>query len=173
MTSIKPLHPTDLGLILTYKCQSACAHCLYNCGPGWNDWMSQQDVRDALEATLIWSQPFQVHITGGEPFLNYPLLLHAVETAASLGINRYLETNAGWCVNEELVTRQFNSLLEAGLQAILISCSPFHAATIPPKRTLLAIRKAIEIFGLQRVMVYLPQWLDQITSIDVEDIIPL
>lgn len=167
------LTPSDIGLILSYKCQSACAHCLYNCGPGWNDWMSLKDVRNALETTLNWNQPFQVHITGGEPFLNFPLLLHAVEIAEILGINRYVETNAGWCVNEELVTRQFTTLHEAGLQAILISCSPFHAETIPPKRTLLAIRKAIEIFGSQRVMVYLPQWVDQITSFGVEDIIPL
>jgi hypothetical protein len=173
MNSINPLHPTDLGLILSYKCQSACAHYLYNCGPGWVDWMSPQDVRDALERTLIWKQPFQVHITGGEPFLNFSLLQHAVETAASLGIKRYLETNAGWCVNEELVSRQFNDLHTAGLHAILISCSPFHAETIPPKRTLLAIRKAIEIFGSQRVMVYLSQWLDQVTSFGVEESIPL
>ncbi|MFW9878612.1 MAG: ATP-binding protein [Candidatus Thorarchaeota archaeon] len=29
----QPLRPTDLGLILSYHCQSECAHCVYNCGP--------------------------------------------------------------------------------------------------------------------------------------------
>ena len=93
--SLLALHPTDIGLILSYKCQSHCAHCIYNCGPDWNDWMQPEDVRAALETMMIWPQNFQVHITGGEPFLNFPLLLHTVETAAELGIPRYLETNAG------------------------------------------------------------------------------
>jgi hypothetical protein len=27
------LCPDDIGVILTYRCQSRCAHCIYNCGP--------------------------------------------------------------------------------------------------------------------------------------------
>jgi hypothetical protein len=166
MFKFRPLQPSDLGLILSYKCQAACAHCLYNCSPEWSDWMSPEEVREALEATLVWDHRFQVHITGGEPFLNFPLLLHAVETAKELGISNYLETNAGWCVREELVEKRFLALRESGLGAILISCSPFHAESIPLERTLLAIRKALEIFGRQGVIVYLSEWLEQLRSFD-------
>jgi len=173
MYSTGPLHPADLGLILSYKCQAACAHCLYNCGPDWTDWMTPEEVRVALESTLNWGQRFQVHITGGEPFLNFPLLLHAVETATELGISNYLETNAGWCVREELVEKHFLALREAGLGAVLISCSPFHAETIPLERTLLGIRKALEIFGQRGVIVYLSEWLDQIQSFDRGGTTPL
>lgn len=173
MFSTDLLHPTDLGLILSYKCQVACAHCLYNCAPEWEDWMTPEEVRTALEATLNWGQRFQVHITGGEPFLNFPLLLHAVETATELGISSYLETNAGWCVREALVEDRFLALLDAGLGAVLISCSPFHAAIIPLERTLLGIRKAFEIFGPRRVIVYLSEWLDQIQSLDRGGTTPL
>jgi len=161
-----PLCPSDLGLILSYKCQAACAHCLYNCGPEWADWMTPEEVRAALEATLHWDQRYQVHITGGEPFLNFPLLLHAVETATALGISNYLETNAGWCVREELVEKRFLALKEAGLEAVLISCSPFHAETIPLERTVLGIRKALEIFGRRGTIVYLSEWLEQLHSFD-------
>ena len=121
MFTRKPLHPSDLGLILSYKCQCACAHCLYNCGPEWTEWMSEEGVRAALEATTHWRDPCQVHITGGEPFLNFDLLLHAVETSRELGIQRYVETNAGWCVNEDLTERRFKALREAGLQAVLMT----------------------------------------------------
>jgi hypothetical protein len=160
------LHPVDLGLILSYKCQAACAHCLYNCNPEWKDWMSPGEVRTALEATMEWGERFQVHITGGEPFLNFPLLLHAVRIASELGISNYLETNAGWCVRGELVEDRFLALRDAGLGAVLISCSPFHAEMIPFERTLLAIQKALEIFGRRGVIVYLSEWLDQIQSLD-------
>jgi hypothetical protein len=128
--------------------------------------MSPEEVQTALEATLDWGKRFQVHLTGGEPFLNFPLLLHAVRTATELGISNYLETNAGWCTREALVEERFLALRDAGLGAVLISCSPFHAATIPFKRTLLGIQKALEIFGRRGVIVYLPEWLEQIQSLD-------
>jgi len=111
--------------------------------------MSLETLEEALQATRAWGHRFQIHLTGGEPFLNFPLLLEGVQLAAQLGIPRYVETNAGWCLKEEDVVEKFVTLREAGLNAILISCSPFHAEKIPPVRTLLAITKALEIFGRQ------------------------
>ena len=69
----------DVGLILTYKCQSACRHCLYNCGPGWIDWMEPDEIRTALQIVKSFDNQTQIHITGGEPFLNFSLLLKTVE----------------------------------------------------------------------------------------------
>jgi hypothetical protein len=122
---------------------------------------------------MDWDHPYQVHLTGGEPFLKPDLLLHAVETASRLSIPRYVETNAGWCIRESLVEDRFRDLRNAGLDSILISCSPYHAEMIPPERTNLAIRKAIEIFGPQRVIVYLPEYLALISGIASDNTIPL
>jgi len=126
-----------------------------------------------LEITRIWGNGYQVHITGGEPFLNFPLLLYAVKVAVALDIPCYVETNAGWCVHPGQVKERFSTLKQAGLSAILISCSPFHAETIPPKRTLLAIGIALEIFKSQGVMVYLPEWIDMITRFGSDRTTPL
>ena len=168
MLSRSALQPVDLGLILSYKCQAACAHCLYNCGPQWNDWMEPQDVFEALKQTLTWEAPYQVHLTGGEPFLNFPLLVQAVEFAVDLGIRCYIETNAGWCVNREITNERFATLYSAGLRAILISCSPFHAQTIPLERTLLALESGIETFGRQHTILYSPEWLDFLLQFNKE-----
>jgi hypothetical protein len=135
--------------------------------------MTTEDICDALEAMRLFEEPLQVHITGGEPFLNFPRLLSAVEAANQVGIPCYVETNAGWCVREDLVTEHLNILRQAGVQAILISCSPFHAETIPPARTLLGIQIAQQIFGSERVIVYLPEWLDQVTRFEIETPTPL
>ena len=135
--------------------------------------MSPETLKEALQATGAWGHRFQIHLTGGEPFLNFPLLLEGVQLAAQLGIPCYLETNAGWCLREDNVVEKFTALREAGLNAILISCSPFHAEKIPPVRTLLAITKALEIFGRQNVIVYLPPWIEQIQIFDVEKPTPL
>ncbi|MGA9351868.1 MAG: radical SAM protein [Anaerolineae bacterium] len=168
-----PLCPTDLGIIMSYQCQCACKHCLYNCGPRWKDWMSPQTLRDALQATRAWNHRFQIHLTGGEPFLNFPLLLEGARLAAELDIPCYVETNAGWCLHEDDVAAKFVALREAGLNAILISCSPFHAEKIPPARTFLAIRKALDAFGQQGTIVYLPHCLEQVQLFDAEKTTPL
>jgi len=169
----RPLRPTDLGIIMSYQCQCACKHCLYNCGPRWKDWMSPEILREALQATQAWHHHFQIHLTGGEPFLNFPLLLEGVRIATELDIPCYVETNAGWCLREEDVAEKFATLREAGLNAVLISCSPFHAEKIPPARTFLAIRKALEMFGRQRVMVYMAHCLEQVQLSGLDKTTPI
>jgi hypothetical protein len=135
--------------------------------------MSPEAVRDALDLTKLWEDPFHLHITGGEPFLNFPLLLYAVEEAAKLGIHCYAETDAGWCVDEKQVRKRFLILRQAGLQLILISCSPFHAEVISPRRTLLAVAMALEVFGPRRVIVYTSEWLDLFQRFSLDSTIPL
>ncbi len=171
--AIAYFQPLDLGLILSYQCQSTCAHCVYNCSPQWKEWITKEDLKDMFQLIGSWKHPFQVHITGGEPFLNFPFLLQAVELAASLDIPRYVETNAGWCTNQQTVHERFATLKAAGLQSILISCSPFHAASIPLERTLLAISTAIEVYGLRNVQVFQATWLDRIQFFDVKSAVPL
>ncbi len=168
------LHPSDIGLILSYRCQAGCAHCLYNCGPGWHDWMRVEDVEAALtRAKQVWGHGFQVHLTGGEPFLNFPLLLQATRIAADLGIPAYVETNAAWCRDPNQAKDRFRQLRQAGLAAVLISVSPFHQAAIPLERTLTGIAAAQEVFGLSRVIVYQADWLSEMARHGPEHPVPL
>ena len=135
--------------------------------------MSDTDILDALEAVQNWDHPLYIHITGGEPFLNFPLLLRTVKTATRMGIRSYAETNAEWCQDDDVVQERFEALRSAGLLAILISCSPFHAVAIPLIRTLRAIALAMDIFGPHRVIVYLPEWLELISRFSKEGTVPL
>ncbi len=172
------LYPKDLGIILSYRCHSGCKHCLYNCGPGWEKKaMSPEMLRQALEATLIWPRTPQVHLTGGEPFLHFSLLLEGTRIAAELGISVYVETSGGWCTDEDEAVERFSALRQAGLQAVLVSCSPFHAERIPPARTMRTVRAAITVFGAHRVTVYLPDFLEIVSQFsaggDIERPTPL
>jgi hypothetical protein len=166
--------PQDIGIILTYRCQSGCKHCLYNCGPRWGkEAMAPDALRQALEAVATWPQTPQVHLTGGEPFLHFPLLLEGVRLGTELGIRCYVETSASWCTDETEMLERFATLHKAGLQTILISCSPFHAEKIPPIRTLRAVRAALDVFGTDRVIVYLPNFLEIVQLFDIERPTPL
>jgi hypothetical protein len=168
------LYPQDVGIILSYLCASGCRHCLYNCGPGWDPQpMSSQTLREALAAVTFWPTRPQVHFTGGEPFLHFPLLLEGAQLASELGITAYVETSASWCRDDDLTRQRFAELRAAGLAAVLISCSPFHAERIAPVRTLRAIAAALDVFGRDGVIVYLPEFVEVIRRFGIERPTPL
>ncbi len=172
-TSLTPLD--SAGIILSYHCRSACKHCLYACGPKWNDWMSESDVEDALDAIeSSWFAPRGIHIAGGEAFHRFELLLYAVKAAVQRNMPiEYVETNAEWCGVKSTVQKRFEQLKNVGLKRILISCSPFHAERIPPHHTILANSIAEEVFGPGGVILYWSHWLGPIASFGTDKPIPL
>ncbi|HID06759.1 MAG TPA: radical SAM protein, partial [Armatimonadetes bacterium] len=167
------LSPIDLGIILSYQCQAGCKHCLYACGARWHQWMTPAQVEEAIEVTKYWRHPFRIHLTGGEPFLNFELLLEATKIVAQHGIFQFVETNAGWCRNERIAYEKLYELKSLGMDAILISCSPFQAEHIPLQRTLTAIRVACDVFGERNVIVYLPQCIEWVKQFSVERTVPI
>lgn len=165
--------PVDLGIILSYRCNVACKHCLYACGPSWEEWMSLDNLREALDAAEMWRDFVQIHLTGGEPFLNFDLLLEATRMVAERGFPQFVETNAYWCRSVEEGLERFGLLKEAGMNAVLISCSPFQQEKIPLRRVLNAIEAALEVFGRGGVMVYQAQCIRWTAEISVDEPVPI
>jgi hypothetical protein len=135
--------------------------------------MTTEALAKALDAIILWPRPPQVHFTGGEPFLHFDLLLEGVRGAVDRGITCYVETSASWCLDDEQVQQRFDSLRQAGMQAVLISCSPFHAEKIPPVRTLRAVRASLEVFGARGTIIYLPEYLKVVQQFELERPTPL
>ena len=170
------LRPIDsCGVMLSYRCQCGCRHCVYACGPRWRDWMSKDFLENLLQSIgRTWVFPRGLHLAGGEAFLNFELLLFAVERCRALRLPiEYVETNAGWCLDYETGLEKFRLLREAGLFSVLISVSPFHAETIPLKRTLSAIKAAEEVFGPGNVVVYMRRFIPLIEKFGRERPVPL
>jgi hypothetical protein len=95
-----------------------------------------------------------LHFSGGEPFLNFKLLLRAVEIAETLRIpSTFVETNCFWCKNDALTRERLQTLKEKGLKGIMISVNPFYAEYVPFERTDRCIRIGQDVFG-PNVMVY-------------------
>lgn len=163
----------DVGIIMSYACPSACRHCVYNCGPHRKAKITPELLYEALRVLSLHSYPPQVHLTGGEPFLDFDLLCTGVRMASELGLNVYLETSAVWCVDEDVALDYFIALRQAGLKALLISCSPFHAEHIPPARTVRALRAARCVFPFDRVWGYRTEFLDMMRSFSLRTPTPL
>ena len=162
--------PISGGLILSYKCPSACRHCIYACSPQWGaDWIAEDMLETVLGqlAGKILPAPsgpdttalnYGLHFTGGEPFVNFRLLCQAVEVAEDLGIpSTFVETNCFWCVEDRATREKLESLKRKGLKGILISVNPFYLEYVPFERTVRATRLSLEIFG-KNTMVYQAQY---------------
>jgi len=108
--------PAQLFLGLTYRCDSACAHCRYR----KSDWkITRGDMPSALAVSAL-KQAGALGITrvvffGGEPLL-YRGLDALIRKASALGFFTELDTNGA------LLTRpRLKELKEAGLASVMIS----------------------------------------------------
>jgi hypothetical protein len=177
--------PISGGLILSYKCSAACRHCMYACSPQWDgDWIGEEELEEGLAqlAPTIRPSPagaerislnYGLHFTGGEPFLNYDLLLTAVEIAEALDIpSTFVETNGFWCRDDAEAEEKLRQLHRAGLKGILISVNPFYAEYVPFARTERCVRVSERVFG-DNVMVYQQAYYRQFKRLGIEERIPL
>ncbi|NIA21877.1 MAG: radical SAM protein [Anaerolineaceae bacterium] len=144
------LRISSAGLLLTYWCNARCGHCYLSCSPDRTSWMNVEDARRHFQALArLGLDPSGVHIGGGEPFGNYPLLLEVVRAAGEAGLGGvgYVETNGYWATDAEVVRRRLGELGEAGMQRISISADVFHQEFVDPQRVTLLWQAALEVLG--------------------------
>jgi hypothetical protein len=97
--------------------------------------MSLQDARSHLEALArLGADPAGVHIGGGEPFGDYPLLVSIVRAAREAGLAAlgYVETNGYWAADAATVRARLLELRDAGMMQISISADVFHQVYVDP-----------------------------------------
>ncbi|RLF23684.1 MAG: hypothetical protein DRM97_04475 [Thermoprotei archaeon] len=174
--------PISAGIILSYRCTCEGRHCMYACSPRWsNDWFRLDDLKQILSKLAYYFMRFYphnvqgvlglnygLHFTGGEPFLNFNLLLEAIRIAKEFKIpSVFVETNCFWCVNDDS-KRLLLRLKEAGLDGILISINPFTVEFVPYENMLRALKYSIEVFGRNNVMLYHPLYYELLNLINAK-----
>ena len=177
--------PVSGGLILSYKCSSECKHCMYFGSPSWSDrWIDEDRLKLILTQISKFIQPSPygpeivslnsgLHFTGGEPFLNYDLLLRAVEIGCKMNIpSMFVETNCYWCKNDIITRKRFVELQAKGLHGILISVNPFILEYIPFEYTERAIKLSLEIFR-ENFMIYQMYYFNQFKDLNIKGKLPL
>jgi hypothetical protein len=178
--NVKIPRPVSGGLILSYKCQARCRHCIYACSPEWKaEWITEEKLERGLAQLSGKIQPAPwgpqtvslnggLHFTGGEPFLNFDLLLKAVEMAEAFGIpSTFVETNSAWCIDDDVARDKLQRLHAAGLKGIMISVNPFYAEYVPFENTERCICTSQSVFGLQNVMVYQMEYYRQFKQLAI------
>ena len=185
MKVLKVDEPFSGGIFLTYKCTGECKHCMYACSPRWSaDWI---DLRDAEKILLELSERFKsyppdfktvgvnygLHFTGGEPFMNFDLLLVLSRMAEALEIPAtFVETNCFWCTSRRVCEEKLSKLRDAGLDGILVSVNPFILEHVPLERAALAIEVGKDVFG-SNVLVYQQSFYERLRRLGVSGKLPL
>jgi hypothetical protein len=155
-------HWSFAGLMLTYWCNARCDSCYLACDPGRQDWMPV-DLALNVWRSLVRAGPrgCRIHLTGGEPFGNWPLLLEICRRAHDAGLAplEKIETNAFWADDERSIVDRLGALDAAGMGTLSISTDPYHQRYVPIERCRLLARLAEDILGADRVQIRWRDWL--------------
>ncbi|MFX1311587.1 MAG: hypothetical protein ACFFHD_03105 [Promethearchaeota archaeon] len=179
MENLKVPRPISCGLILSYKCNCECKHCMYFGSPKWIDLINKKQLKETLFILSKIIQPspggpkkvslnYGLHFTGGEPFLNYDLLLKAVKFGNELNIpSMFVETNCYWCKNDAITHDRLLKLRNLGLRGVLISVNPFILEFVPFEYTERAIRISMDLFR-ENLMIYQLYYLHQFKELNLK-----
>jgi hypothetical protein len=154
--------------MLSYRCTNTCRHCMYRCSPKRADsWITLDDTDRILDALAREPQLMDIHFAGGEAMLKPDLLAEVIRRTVARGIGiSYLETNGFWASSVDQAEAEFRKLADAGLDAVLISASPFHLEFIPWKRTRNCIDAAQRVFGASGTIVWTGEMARAIDTLD-------
>ena len=163
---------SSAGLMITNWCNARCASCYLSCHPGRTGEMSvDEGVR--LWGELIAASPHgcRVHVTGGEPFGRWPLLIEMLRRARREGLGplEKVETNGYWATDEATIRDRLTALAAAGMQRLGIAADPYHQQFVPIETVRRLARLAEEQLGADRVDVRWRDWLAEGRDTDALD----
>lgn len=157
---------------------------MYAGSPKWDaDWISEYDAQKILSQLSGRIKPspygpdrvgvnYGLHFTGGEPFLNFSLLLKCVKMARERQIpSTFVETSCHWCTSDRVTRNKLAMLKGNGLNGILISVNPFVLEYVPFERTVRALHISREIFG-NNTLVYQDFFYHQFSKLGIKNTLP-
>lgn len=169
-----PLAVTRLrsgGLIPTYRCQSACPHCLYRGGPARAPEYIDQDTAGRLFATALGHGAASMHVGGGEPLADPLGLAGVLAAAAETGMAiDYVETSGAWYEDPDEARELLAELRDMGLARLLVSVSPMHNGFIPLRKTL-GVMEAAHQTGVA-VLPWQEHFLEDLRAFDPDTVHP-
>ena len=136
-----------LGIVLTARCNASCAHCSKSYGPHRTEHLGKEDICRLMDeaAAIEDGEPLAFDLTGGEPFLDFELLVEVVSYGARLGADISCVTNAFWARDDGTAKSRLRTLHSAGLTLLSVSVSRFHQRFVALRRARRALTIASDL----------------------------
>lgn len=134
-----------VGLVTTYRCPLACAHCIVEASPRRRELVDPGEADRWLEALAAYGggRVRAVALTGGEPFLDLEHLQCLGALAARRGLLVTAVTNAFWATTPEEAERVLLAVPE--VRVLTFSTDVYHLRAIPLERVANAVRAAARL----------------------------
>lgn len=134
----------NIGLIMTYRCQVACPHCIIEAGPERKEEMLLSDAFDWIQQIANYRNGHIkiLSLTGGEPFYNTDILKKASTFGETRGLLVSAVTNAFWATTQKEAVRILKEL--PAIKMLAISTDVYHQESIPFERVKNAVWAAKE-----------------------------
>ncbi len=118
-------------LVLTRRCNISCRHCGHNCSDQTRETMTREEAKLYIEGACSIPSLRLLGFTGGEPFLEYDLLLDLISLVGQKGISSEVVTNGSWADTEECARTLLEPLVHRGLTNFVTSLDEYHLEQIP------------------------------------------
>jgi len=130
---------SNIGLVMTYKCQIACPHCIIEAGPHRSEEVSIDDAFKWIQQIAEYKNGRikVLALTGGEPFYDVNKLKSVSDFAESCGLLVSVVTNAFWASTEEEAIKVLRRV--PAIKMISFSTDQYHQKFISIER----IRNAV------------------------------
>lgn len=152
--SYRERFPNTLTLLVTFKCNAACADCCFECNPSRPGRLSLGTMMDRIDQAVDQFPGLRLVVfTGGECFLIKDDLFRAIEHAHKHGLLTRCVTNAFWGKSPEACRRTVEKLKDAGVDEINISTGLDHQEWVPADSVIRAAKTLVtnNIFTLVTV----------------------
>lgn len=136
---------SEVSIVLTYRCPAACAHCLFGCNMKRNETVDLAQAKTLIAAASRQSPPPAVGFTGGEPFLEFDMLLELVEFARRSNMASEVISSSAWCRGREHGREILSALRRKGLVTYCTSVDRYHVRYVAPTRMRDAILAARDL----------------------------
>jgi organic radical activating enzyme len=135
----------NIGLVITYKCQVACPHCIVHAGPDRTVEMRWADASRWIREIAAYREgQFKLlSLTGGEPFFNLDHLRRIATLGSELGLLVTAVSNAFWASTPEAAIRTLGEI--PSIRMLALSADLYHQPAIPLERVRNAVRAAREL----------------------------
>ena len=146
-----------IEFVITYACTGNCIHCSEGEHKREGEYIKSKKAVEMIGAVVQKYRIESLMTFGGEPLL-YPETVCAIHSAAKVaGIpKRQLITNGFFSQKENRIKQVANSLVESGVNDILVSADAYHQETIPLQPIMIFV-KEIHRLGVRVRMQ--PAWL--------------
>lgn len=133
-----------VALMVTRRCNMACAHCSVDSGPRVRGQPSEAEL-ERLVGEAADAGVRGILFTGGEPMLRERLVLRLMSMAKKRGLTSALSTNGFWGSTLPAARRKLSDLRRAGLGLCTLSYDRYHAEYQGPEAGRNILRAAAEL----------------------------